>query len=68
MRERLKREGIYIHLQLICIVVWQKPTHCEAMILLLKKKKVILSFTSNMVNYTVNLAAMKMSTLPSCLL
>ena len=40
---------------------------CEAMIFLLKKK-VILSFTSNMVNYTVNLVAMKMSTLPSCLL
>ena len=67
MRERLKREGICIHLQLICIVVWQKLTHCEAMIFLLKKK-VILSFTSNMVNYTVNLVAMKMSTLPSCLL
>ena len=65
MGERLKGEVIHVYTWLLC-VVRQKPTHCEAMILLLKKK-VILQFTSNMVNYTVNSVAMKMSTLPSCL-
>ena len=35
-----KREGIYVPLWLICIVVWQKPTqHCKAIFLQLKKKK-----------------------------
>ena len=35
---RLKREGTYVHLRLIHIVVWQKPTqHCKAIILQLKK-------------------------------
>jgi hypothetical protein len=27
MGGRLKREGIYVSLWLICIVVWQKPTN-----------------------------------------
>ena len=36
--ERLKKEGTYIYLQLIRVVVWGKPTqHCKAIILQLKK-------------------------------
>jgi len=35
---RLTRAGIYVYLQLIHIVVWQKPTqHCEAVMLQFKK-------------------------------
>ena len=35
--ERLKREGIYVYLWLIHVVVWQKPTqHRKATILQLK--------------------------------
>ena len=33
------REGTYVYLWLIYIVVWQKPTHCIAFILQLKKKR-----------------------------
>ena len=34
---KLKREGICVHLWLICVVVWQKLTqHCNAIILQLK--------------------------------
>ena len=37
---RFKREGTYVHLGLIHIVVWQKPIqYCKAIILQLKKKK-----------------------------
>ena len=39
LRGRFKREGTYVYLWLIHIVVWQKPTHCIAFILQLKKKK-----------------------------
>ena len=36
---RLKREGIYVHLQLIHIVVWQKSTqYYQAIIFQLNKK------------------------------
>ena len=36
---KLKREGTYVYLWLICVVVWQKPTqHCKAIILQLKIK------------------------------
>jgi len=36
---RLKREGTYVYLQLIPVVVWQKPTqYCKAIILQLKIK------------------------------
>jgi len=35
--EKLKREGIYVYLQLIHIVIQQKPTqHCKETILQLK--------------------------------
>ena len=34
---RFKREGIYVHLGLIHVAVWQKPTqYCKAIILQLK--------------------------------
>ena len=37
---RLKKEGTYIYLRLIQVIVWQKPTqHCKAIILQLKIKK-----------------------------
>ena len=37
VRERFKREGTYVYLWLIHIVVWQKPTqYCKAIILQLK--------------------------------
>ena len=37
---RFKRERMSVYLQLIHVVVWQKPTqHCKATILQLKKKK-----------------------------
>ena len=37
MRRRLKKEGIYVYLQMIYVVVQQKPTqHCKATILQLK--------------------------------
>ena len=37
---RFKREGTYVHLWLIHVDVWQKPTQfCKAIILQLKKKK-----------------------------
>jgi len=40
MGGRFKREGTYVHLGLIHIVVWQKPIqYCKAIILQLKKKK-----------------------------
>ena len=32
------REGTYVYLWLVYIVVWQKPIHCIAFILQLKKK------------------------------
>ena len=39
-RGRFYREGIYIYLWLIHVVVWQKPTqYYKAIILQLKKKK-----------------------------
>jgi len=41
--ERLQREGIYVSLELIHVVVRQKPAeHCKAVILQLKKKIFIL--------------------------
>ena len=31
---RLQREGMYVYLRLVHVVVWQKPTqHCKAIIL-----------------------------------
>ena len=40
IRARFKREGTYVYLWLLHIVVWQKPTqYCKAIILQLKKKK-----------------------------
>ena len=37
MGERLKREGIYLHLGLIHVDMWQKPTqYCKVIILQLK--------------------------------
>ena len=37
---RFKREGIYVYLWLIHVVIWQKPTqHCKAIILQIKFKK-----------------------------
>ena len=33
------REGTYVYLWLIYIVVWQKPTHCIALIFQLKKEE-----------------------------
>ena len=40
MEKRFKREGIYVHLWLIHVEVWQKTTKfCKAIILQLKKKK-----------------------------
>ena len=37
MGERFKREGTYVHLWLIHVDVWQKPTqYCKAVILQLK--------------------------------
>ena len=40
MRERFKRERIYVYLWLIHIVVWQKLTqHCKAIIPQLKINK-----------------------------
>ena len=37
---RLKREGVYVYLQLIHVAVWEKPTqHCKAIILQLKGEK-----------------------------
>ena len=37
MGGRLKRQGIYVYLWLIHIVLWQKPTqHCRAIIFQLK--------------------------------
>jgi len=34
---RLKREGIYVYIELIHTLVWQKPTpHCKAIFLQLK--------------------------------
>lgn len=36
--KRFKREGTYAYLGLVYIVVWQKPIHCIAFILQLKKK------------------------------
>ena len=39
MGRRLRREGIYVYLRLIHIVLWQKPTqHCRAIIFQLKVK------------------------------
>ena len=39
-RWRFKREGTYVHLWLIHVDVWEKPTqYCKAVILLLKKDK-----------------------------
>ena len=39
MGERFKREGIYVYLWLIHVVVWQKTAKfCKACILQLKKK------------------------------
>ena len=46
---RFKREGTYVYLWLIYVVVWQKPTqHCKAIILQLKinKKKQIIKSVS----------------------
>ena len=38
--ERLKRVGMYVHLRLINVVIWQKPTQqCKAIILQLKKER-----------------------------
>ena len=38
--EKFKREGICVHLWLIHVDVWQKPTqHCKTIILQLKIKK-----------------------------
>ena len=38
-RGRLERDGIYVYLWLICVVVQQKPTQCcKAIFLQLKKK------------------------------
>ena len=35
--KRLKREGMYVYLWLIHVVIWHKPTqHCKAIILKLK--------------------------------
>jgi hypothetical protein len=37
VEERFKKEGTCVHLWLICVVVWQKPTElCKAIILQLK--------------------------------
>ena len=37
---RFKREGMYVYLQLIHVIVWQKPTrHCKDIFLQLKNKK-----------------------------
>ena len=37
VRARFKREGTYVYLWLLHIVVWQKPTqYCKAIILQLK--------------------------------
>ena len=39
MGGRFKREGMYVCLQLIHVVVWQKPTqHCKAIILQKREK------------------------------
>jgi len=46
---RFKREGTYIYLWLIHVVVWQKPIqHCKAIILQLKILKKKLSKTINL--------------------
>ena len=40
MGSRLKREGIYVYIELIHVVVQQELTqHCKAIILSLKKRK-----------------------------
>ena len=39
MGRRFKREGTYVHLWLICVDGWQKPTKfCKAIIFQLKNK------------------------------
>ena len=40
MGERFKKEGTYVYLWLILVVLWQKPIqHCKAIILQLKINK-----------------------------
>ena len=48
---RLKKKGIYVYLQLIHTVVWEKPTQqCKATILQLNRnKKKLMSDQSNLV-------------------